>query len=110
MEFRQILKWVSSPRLYAAGGLSLFVVPLTSFAFLERQVSGNARVIGILLIFLEICSLILVLLGIGLAHLELRPPTMRDHLRHCALLYAGMVLLVPLIVATYGAQYCCHLQ
>jgi uncharacterized membrane protein len=84
---------------------------VVSLASVERQVTGNIGVIGLLLVFLGVVTLIFVLLGIGLARLErLRPPTARDHLRHCALLYVGMALLGPFIIVAYDGRYCCSLQ
>ncbi len=108
---RSVLRWALSPLLYAVGALSLFIIPIASLLSVERQVPGNAGLVGTLLAFLGLVSLISVLLGIGLARLErLRPPTARDHLRHCALLYNGMALLGPYVIVAYDGRYCCSLQ
>jgi hypothetical protein len=111
MMLQRMLRWVLSPLLYAVGALSLFIIPVASLASVERQAPDNAALIGTLLAFLGLVTLIFVFLGAGLVGLErLRPPTVRDHLRHCALLYVVMALLGPFIVVTHDGQYCCSLQ
>lgn len=105
------MKWVLSPLLYAAAAPVVFVASVAWFSFLQFRPLGRFEIFVVLLGSVAAGSLALVLLTIGLVRLEhLRPPTTRDHLRHCAWLYAGMALLTAIIVVTYDNEYCCALQ
>ncbi len=54
---------------------------------------------------------VFVLLSSGLARLERPlPQGIFDHLRHCAMLYAGLVLLVSFLVPELVGPWCCTLQ
>lgn len=101
MGLRTILRWALYPLVYAAVTPALFVASLASFGIFEMRPSGTIEVTGHALGLLLVITLALVLLGIGLVRLErLRPPTIRDHLRHRALLYRR-------IAVTYDGRYCC---
>ncbi|CAA9498256.1 MAG: hypothetical protein AVDCRST_MAG05-2273 [uncultured Rubrobacteraceae bacterium] len=46
MMLRKTLRWVLSSLLYAVGALTLFVIPVASLTAVERQVPGNAGLVG----------------------------------------------------------------
>lgn len=101
-------KWMVSPILYGAGAVSVFVVPVLLFVVLGGPIFGYVEVLGYLSGLLLVGSLILVLLDVGLARLEgLRSPGIRDHLRHCAVLYAGLMPLGVFVVFSYNGPSCC---
>jgi hypothetical protein len=56
-------------------------------------------------LFLLVCALLFAVLDLALYGLErLQRPVLRDHIRHCALLYAGIVLVFVTLIAIPGLQ------
>jgi hypothetical protein len=98
-----------SPILYAASAPPMFILSLSLVAFLVH-VATYAWVWG-LLASLLINTLVFVLVNVGLARIEhMRSPGIRDHLRLCAILYAGLVPLGIFLITGYDGRYCCALQ
>jgi len=80
----------------------VFVVATLLLDLLSRPIYGYVEVLGFFSGLLLIGSLALVMLCFGIARPEhLRSPGILDHLRHCALLYAGLVPLGSFVVSSY---------
>ncbi len=101
------VRWVLLPALYAATTVPVLIASvLASFvgggavwAFFCRFICGSSGLLALLLIGAPVFGL----LSIGLARVErLRAPTLRDHLRYCVVLYAGLVVLGPVLATGYG--------
>jgi hypothetical protein len=107
---RATVKWILSPALYAA---SLPPV-LIAYLFVVVGVSGAfgnvlACVIGVSLALGS--GTVLVVLNLRFVRLEhSRPPGILDHLRHCTILYAGLVFLAFFLVPELVGPWCCTLQ
>ncbi len=99
LRFDSAARWILSPTLNAASVPPLFLAGVLLVAILVERTLGYVRVFAGLLALLVIDVLVFGLLSVGLARLErLRLPGILDHLRHCAMLYAGMVLLGSYLV------------
>jgi hypothetical protein len=54
---------------------------------------------------------VFVVFNVCLARIEhMKSPGIRDHLRYCAILYAGLVPLGFFVITGYNGRYCCALQ
>jgi hypothetical protein len=103
------VRWILSPILYAASVPPMFVLSLLVVAFLV-DISPYAWVWG-LLASLLISTLVFVLINVGLVHIEhMRSPGVRDHLRLCAILYAGLAPMGIFLITEYNGRYCCALR
>jgi hypothetical protein len=102
-------RWILSPILYAASVPLMFVLSLLLVAYLV-DLASYVWVLGLLAMLL-IGTLVFVLVNMGLARIEhMQPPGIRDHLRLCAILYAGLVPLGIFLICRYDGRYCCALQ
>lgn len=107
--FRLGVRWILSPILYAASVPPMFVLFLLVVAILVEQ-APYVWVLG-LSVLLWISTLVFVLANVGLARIEhTYSPGIRDHLRRCAILYAGLVPLGFFLITGYDGRYCCALQ
>ncbi len=98
-----------SPLLYGAGCVFAFVtgvVLATSPAFvrLSEALPGNSylfeNVVLLLVLLLLFCALFLAVVDLTLYRLERSQNLgLRDHARHCALLYAGIALVLVVLLA-----------
>lgn len=87
----------------------MFVISLLLVAPLFH-VAPYAWVWGLLTSLLT-NTLVFVLINVGLARIEhMRSPGIRDHLRFCAILYAGLVPLGIFLITEYDGRYCCGIQ
>ena len=99
----------ASPLLYEAGCVSVFVtgvVLATSPAVvrLSEGLPGSSylfeNVTLLVILLLLFCALLLAVLDLTLYRLEQsQSPGLRDHARHCALLYAGIALVLVVLLA-----------
>ena len=97
-----------SPLLYGAGCVSVFVtgVLATSPAFmrLSEALPGSSylfeNVALLVVLLLLFCALLLAVLDLTLYRLERSQNLgLRDHARHCALLYAGIAFVIVVLFA-----------
>jgi len=103
-----------SPLLYGASCVCVFVaiiVVATSPAVARyfdalpgsSYVFENVALVVVLLLL--VCALLFAVLDLALYGLErLRRPVPKDHLRHCALLYAGIVFVSVVLFAASDLQ------
>lgn len=109
MGVRYVARFVA-PMLYAAGFVPVMIGTVVVLSFVENRIgfdnfntfryNGDVAAAASIIV---IGGLIFGLLDQTLVWLErLRTPTLRDHLRHCAVLYVFMGTLSLLLVATYG--------
>jgi hypothetical protein len=106
---RRTLRFVS-PLLYGAGCVSMFV--LIDFVVSSTAVSRSLdalpgasylfeNVALAVVLLVVVCALSFTVLDLALYGLErLRSPVLKDHLRHCALLYAGVVFVLLVLTAS----------
>jgi hypothetical protein len=98
-----------APILYGAGFVAVMIGAVVVLSFVESRIgfdsfttfryNGDAAAVASILVF---GGLVFGLLGQTLVWLErLRTPTVRDHLRHCAVLYVFMGTLSVWLVVTY---------
>ncbi len=101
------VRWVLLPSLYAATTMPVLLASVSAsfvgggamWAFFCRFICGSSGLLALLLIGTPVFGL----LSLGIARVErLRVPTLRDHLRHCVVLYAGLVVLGPVLATGYG--------
>lgn len=103
-----ILRWGLSPCSYAAGAVTVFVVPLLLILHFGGPIFGYAEMLGYSVGLLLAGPSALAWLGVGLARLErLNAAGASDHLRRCALLYALLVALGIFMVFSYVGPSCC---
>lgn len=102
----------ATPVFYALGCVPVFLGVFLLVALLENslwlsELTGLYYVgdlVGIVATFL-IGGLVFGLLGIGILRLErLRRPAFLDHLRHCALIYAGLLFSGFILFISYESQ------
>ncbi len=100
---------IAAPGLYAAGFVPVILGVIVAVSFIERTIGydnfttfrHNGDVAATVLV-LVIGGFVFGLLDEVLVWLErLRRPTMRDHLRHCVVLYAILLILVVKLITTY---------
>jgi hypothetical protein len=83
----------------------MFILSSLPVAFLVVQ-APYVWVIAVLAMHL-IGTLVFVLANVGLACIEhMQFPGIRDHLRLCAILYAGLVPLGFFLITGYDGRYC----
>lgn len=108
---RYIIK-AATPVLYALGCVPVFLGVFLSVALLENslwlgELTGLYYVgdlVAIVALFL-IGGLVFGLLGVGALRIErLRRPAFLDHLRHCALIYAGLLFSGFILFISYESQ------
>jgi hypothetical protein len=109
---RATTRWVLLPVLYAVTVPVLFVASMLPVALLLERPAGFVWAAAVVVASIAACALVLVLVSVGFARLEARElPGLSDHLRHCALLYAGMLALAAyLIYEELKPWPCCPLQ
>ena len=100
------VRWLLLPTLYAAATMPVLIASvLASFvgggavwAFFCQLICGSSGLLALLLIGAPVFGL----LSFGLARIErLRFPILLDHIRHCVVLYAGLVVLAPALATGY---------
>ena len=106
---RRTFRFVS-PLLYAAGCVSVFVliVFVASSTAVARSLDALSEasylfenVALVVVLLFVVCALSFTVLDLVLYGLEwLRNPMLKDHLRHCALLYAGTVFVLLILTAS----------
>jgi hypothetical protein len=108
---RYIVKTVT-PLLYAAGFVPVLLAVWQIVTFVEYNIGfdnfttiyANGDVVAAITV-LFVDFIVFGALSRALIWLEqLRIPTVSDHLRHCALIYAGLLLLLFILVASYESQ------
>ena len=100
---------ILSPILYAASVPTMFVL---SFLLIPLLV-GRPPMVWVfgVLGFGLVGTSVFVVFNACLAHIEhMKSPGILDHLRYCAILYAGLVPLGFFTITGYNGRYCRALQ
>ena len=101
------VRWVLLPTLYAVATVPVLIASVSAsfvggdavWVFFCQFICGSSGLLALLLIGAPVFGL----LSFGLARIErLRSPILLDHIRHCVVLYAGLVVLGPALATGYG--------
>jgi hypothetical protein len=109
MRIRNVIRFVS-PLLYGAGcvfvfALGVFVATSPAVVRLSEALPGRSYVFGnlaiALVLLLLVCTPLFAVFDLTLYRLEeLQSLGLRDHARHCAMVYAGIAFVFVLLVVS----------